>query len=419
MSANPNGPAAKVISCPACGGSITLRALGHSVMTACPSCGTQIDVSQPQIRLIKQYRLQQQQLLIPLGTRGTLRGKLFEVIGALRRGDTGGHWDEYLLFNPYIGFRWLVHDTGHWSFGQMLKDTSRIVSTLGMFYDGHALRKYHQGTPEVTWVVGEFYWRVTVGEKVDATDYMAPPWMLSCEKSSGEITWTALEYVEPAEIEAAFHITSPERQWLAANQPNPAVVKWRAIKPITLAALVAAVVVQIGTAIHARNRTMPVGMYDLAHAQGEGQAYGPFTFEAPGSVNELTATAPLNNSWVELQCSLVNVTTGESFDFTNELSYYNGVDSDGGWTEGSRENVAELTSVPAGTYRLIVAGAGSDQTGQPVSVPVSLSLRHDVVPWRNFWLAVTAILLYPGDLLYRKYAIEKERWSEADDSLHL
>jgi hypothetical protein len=41
------------------------------------------------------------------------------------------------------------------------------------------------------------------------------------------------------------------------------------------------------------------------------------------------------------------------------------------------------------------------------------------VPWRNFWLAVVAILLYPGYLLYRKYAIEKERWSDADDSLQV
>lgn len=417
MSTNPAGPAAKVISCPACGGTITLRALGQSVMTACPSCGTQIDVSQPQFRLIQKYRRQQQELLIPLGTRGTLQGKPYEVIGALRRSDSAGQWDEYLLFNPYVGFRWLVHDTGHWSFGQMLKDTSRLVSTLGLYFDGHALRKYHHGTPEVTWVVGEFYWRVAVGDKVYATDYMGPPWMLSCEKSDGEVTWTALEYVEPEEVEAAFQISSPERRWLAGNQPNPAVVKWRAIRPITLAALAAVFVVQIGTAIHARNKTMPVGTYDLAQAQGEGHVYGPFTFDAPGSMNELTASAPLENSWVELQCSLVNVATGTSIDFTNELSYYSGIDSDGGWTEGSRQNVAELTGVPAGTYKLIVAGAGSDQAGKPLGTSVFLSLRHDVVPWQNFWLAVTAILLYPGYLLYRRHVIEKERWSEADESL--
>src|SRR6185312_12130963 len=118
---------AKAIHCPACGGSITLRALGQSVMAVCPSCGSQIDVSQPAIRLIQQYRHQQQQLHIPLGARGSLRGETFEVIGAMRRGDKGGNWEEYLLFNPYIGFRWLVYDTGHWSFGRSIRDTSRIT----------------------------------------------------------------------------------------------------------------------------------------------------------------------------------------------------------------------------------------------------------------------------------------------------
>jgi predicted RNA-binding Zn-ribbon protein involved in translation (DUF1610 family) len=415
MSAGASGPEPKIINCPSCGGSITLRALGQSVMSVCPSCGTQIDVSQPEIRLIKVYRLQQQQLHIPLGTRGSLRGQMFEVVGALRRGDQAGHWEEYLLFNPYIGFRWLVYDTGHWSLGQMIKDTAHILGGLGgARYDGHSFRKYHRGEPVITWIVGEFYWRAKVGDQVEATDYIAPPYMLSSEKTPSEMTWTYLQYIEPEEIEAAFHIESPERQWLAANQPNPAATALRAVKPIMLAALAAAVIVQIGTAIHARNATLPVGTYDLGQAQGEGQTYGPFTFERAGSMNEVKATAHLNNSWVELQCSLVNTVTGQSIDFTNSFSYYSGIDSDGGWSEGSWENASLITNVPAGTYKLIVAGGGADQSGLPLKVPVYLSLRHDIVPWRNFWLAVLAILIYPGYLLYRNYANEKERWSEAD-----
>jgi hypothetical protein len=401
------------IQCPGCGGSITLRALGQSVMVVCPSCGSQIDVSQPAIRLINKYRLQQQRLHIPLGTRGTLRGQTFEVIGAMGRGDSGGAWEEYLLFNPYIGFRWLVYDTGHWSFGRMIRDTSRISVNLQAHYAGLTFRKYHRGKPSVLWVVGEFYWRVHVGETVTSTDYVAPPRMLCCEKNEDEITWTQLEYIEPEEIQAAFHITSPRRQWLAANQPNPAAVRLRAVMPIMLVAFVAALIIQIGTALRARNAPLLLDTYDLSDAGGAGQIYGPFTFTAANSVNELTASAPLNNSWVELECSLVNITTGESFDFHDDFSYYSGTDSDGRWTEGSSQNTAVLPHIPAGTYKLIVAGSGADQSGHPLPVRVRLSLQHDVAPWRNFWLAVLAILIYPGYLLYRLGAYERERWSEA------
>jgi hypothetical protein len=408
-------PKIKIIDCPNCGAAIPLRALGQSVMTVCASCGTRLDTSRPEIRVIKAFRLQQQQLHIPLGKRGTLRGRLFEVIGALRRGEQDGMWEEYLLFNPYIGFRWLVYDTGHWSFGRMVRDPSSITTAAGlMHYGGRYFRLYHRGTPQIRWVVGEFYWRVAVGQEVDATDYVCPPMILSCEKSAGEIIWTLLEYLEPVEVETAFQITSPERQWLAANQPNPAVRKWEAIKPVMWAALAALVVAQIGTAIRARTTTMAVGTYDLSHAQGEAQAYGPFTFSASGSMNELLATAPLDNSWVELQCSLVNTVTGKSYDFTNSFSYYHGIDSDGGWSEGSTSDISTLANVPAGTYKLIVAAGGQDKTGHPPSTPVSLSLRHDVVPWQNFWIGVLVILTYPGYLLYRRYGYERERWSEAN-----
>jgi hypothetical protein len=404
----------KAIQCPGCGGSITLRALGQSVMTVCPACGSQIDVSQPEIRLIKQYREQQQRLHLPLGTRGTLRGQTFEVVGAMRRGESSGSWEEYLLFNPYVGFRWLVYDTGHWSFGRMIRDTSRITFALQAHYEGHAFRKYHSGSPRVLWVVGEFYWRVRVGEIVTSSDYVAPPRMLCCEKNEQEITWTQLEYIEPEEVEAAFHITSPPRQWLAANQPNPAAARLRALIPTMLIAIAATLLVQIGTAMHARDTTLPVGTYDMSDAGGAGQVYGPFTFTTQNSVNELTASAPLNNSWVELECSLVNTTTGESYDFRNAFSYYSGVDSDGSWSEGSTHDVSLLTHIPAGTYKLIVSGSGADQAGHPPPVLIQLSLQHDVVPWRNFWLAILGILIYPGYLLYRKRAYERERWSEAD-----
>jgi len=154
----------------------------------------------------------------------------------------------------------------------------------------------------------------------------------------------------------------------------------------------------------------------MSQSQGEAQAFGPFTFSASGSMNELSASAPLRNSWVELQCSLVNTVSGQSYDFTNGFSYYTGVDSDGGWSEGSTSQVATVSGIPAGTYKLIVAAGGADQTGQPLIVPVSLSIRHDVAPWQNFWIGVLIILGYPGYLLYRHYAYERERWSEADSA---
>ncbi len=59
-----------------------------------------------------------------------MRGDLFEVIGFMRRAMTvegvNYEWSEYLLFNPYKGFRWLSEYNGHWNF---LKTTTHIPKT--------------------------------------------------------------------------------------------------------------------------------------------------------------------------------------------------------------------------------------------------------------------------------------------------
>ena len=410
-----SGGGARMVACPGCGASITLRALGQSVMVACPSCGTQIDVSRPDIRLIRKYTEQTRRLHIPLGARGKLRGQIYEVIGAMQRSASGARWEEYLLFNPFVGFRWLVFDHGHWNLGQMIKDTSTLRPDSGRPYQGHVFRKYDQDTVVVDWVVGEFYWRVSAGEQVQAIDYIAPPLMLSCEKASGEITWTILEYIEPKEVETAFHVVCPDRLSLGVNQPNGANQALHSIRRLSLLAMGAAFLIQMISMMLGHNAYMPLGSYNLIHAASdETQVYGPFTLAARRSANQVWASAPLDNAWVELQGSLVNTATGQSFPFSNAFQYYHGYDSDGYWSDGSGRGNAMIGSVPAGTYNLVVAGSSGDQSGRPVKASVQIGLQHDLTTWRNFWIAIALILVYPTYLAIRSAVYERQRWSDSD-----
>jgi hypothetical protein len=383
-------------------------------MVACPSCGSEIDISRPEIRLIRKYNEQIRLLHIPLGTRGKLRGQMFEVIGAMRRVAAGYGWEEYLLFNPYVGFRWLVYDHGHWNFGQMIKDTSSVQIDRGFPYQGHLFRRFDQSAVVVDWVVGEFYWRVTSGERVQSTDYIAPPWMLSCERADGEITWTILEYIEPAEVKAAFHAQGAERRSLGTNQPNTASQQLRSVRRIALIAIGIAFVLQLLSAVRARETYEPVGRYNLVHsASDETQVYGPYAFTAGHSINRLDASAPLNNGWVELQGSLVDTDTGKSYPFVNSFQYYSGHDSDGYWSEGSSQGSVLISEVPSGMYDLVVDGSSGDQNGRPLAAYVDLGLTHDVVTWRNFWLAVLFIAIYPVYLAIRSGMSERQRWMDS------
>ncbi|HSF12844.1 MAG TPA: DUF4178 domain-containing protein, partial [Erythrobacter sp.] len=92
-------PSVRAIDCPSCGGSLELRAAGFSTRLVCQYCASELDLVDDQVRLLAEHAEAANQLILPLGTRGVLKGVEWCVIGYLERGDMWENWGEYLLFN--------------------------------------------------------------------------------------------------------------------------------------------------------------------------------------------------------------------------------------------------------------------------------------------------------------------------------
>ncbi|MDX6768745.1 MAG: DUF4178 domain-containing protein [Elusimicrobiota bacterium] len=113
--------------CPQCGGSLTLRAEGVTRTLACQYCAATLDVRDPRMALVGKYfsKLESPPTL-PIGARGVLRGEELEIVGYQRKRvryyGVDYDWGEYLLWNPYRGFRWLVESNGHWLLARTLPD---------------------------------------------------------------------------------------------------------------------------------------------------------------------------------------------------------------------------------------------------------------------------------------------------------
>jgi Zn finger protein HypA/HybF involved in hydrogenase expression len=99
------------LACPSCNGSLELRAPDQTLRVACPYCSSLVSVEGGTLAIIaKQAR--KPQLAIALGSKATfLEGEL-TVIGYVGRSACieGTWWpfEEYLLYAPSVGFRWLV-----------------------------------------------------------------------------------------------------------------------------------------------------------------------------------------------------------------------------------------------------------------------------------------------------------------------
>ncbi len=408
----------KTFSCPSCGGTVGIRAVGTAITAACQSCGSLIDVANAHYRILQEAAVKFRASLIPLGARAVLFAVEWEVIGySVRSDDTGLYdWREYLLFNPYQGFRFLVEADGHWNFVKSLRRTVEgDGSAHNLWFEDREYRLYTRGRSKVEYVMGEFYWRIRVGEKTLISEYVSPPYLLSMERSDADILWSKGTYVNADEIRRAFTLADvPSPAGIAPNQSSPFAGKGKGL--MTLSALFFAVLlaIQIIAVSHSANRTIYRRTLQVP-AGYKGQLLIADPVDIPGNPGnvEIWARSPVINDWVELDISLVNDANQESDDIILPIEYYYGSDSDGAWSEGRQSNEAMLSAVPGGRYHLqVTPEAGAFLTGRPVDIEVRI--LRDVPVWGNFWIALLLLAIYPFYVMICSWRFESRRWANSD-----
>ena len=231
---------ARALACPNCGGAVELRGFAHTRSAVCIQCLTVIDASTPELQIVARFDEKLRvHPAIPLGTRGQLGGVRWETIGFQVRttwvDGTPYSWHEYLLFNPYQGFRYLTVYNGHWNYVHALAGVPATSSALNgrpaASTGGVTYRHYQHGVAQTTFVLGEFPWAIQAGEQVEFDDYIAPPRVLSREASAAEVNWSCGDYIDGAAIWQAFQLpgAAPAAEGFASNQPSPYPGKIRAI----------------------------------------------------------------------------------------------------------------------------------------------------------------------------------------------
>ena len=405
---------ALAFKCGGCGAPLEKHIATTEVM-ACGTCGTVSDVTGNAATLVQKNELNAKKFapLIPLGTVGTWKGVRYEVVGYMRRGVTVDgelyEWSEYLLHNLERGYAWITEYDGHFNFvhnaAEIPKKGGQHSAKPTLKYLGRTFQHFQKAQAKVRYLNGEFYWKVKVGDSAECSDYVAPPLMLSSEKTGKEISWSVGEYFDAPVIWQAFGLKTkpPKPKGVAANQPSPHAGRvgryWLAFLAFVLLGLVSQVLFQ---ATHPSSRfVMP---FDNG-ASSQRAVSTPFELGGWGTAPvTLRIASNAATDWLRLDLQLTNAETGQAYAIKRQLGHHRV----GGQLEGSTHDVAEIEGVPPGRYTLAVdALAPRPTTG---TVEVVRAERG----WSNFWLLAGFLFLWPLVALLRSLAFETKRWSESD-----
>ncbi|HET7528202.1 MAG TPA: DUF4178 domain-containing protein, partial [Burkholderiaceae bacterium] len=230
--------AGQSFQCPSCGAALQLT-LATTQSIACPQCKAVIDVSQGIGADLSHYAQSNAghdgaEPLIPLGSSGklTLDGRELEwqVVGYQERCDLPADsddeqtfWREYLLFNRQEGFVFLVDSEDGWSWVKPLTGAPQVRGELAT-WGSKSYRQRERYDAKVTWVLGEFYWRVRRDEVARVTDYVgigsASQRRLSSERTDIELTWSEGAVLDAQAIARAFGLAPTVAPALQRGAPG-------------------------------------------------------------------------------------------------------------------------------------------------------------------------------------------------------
>jgi hypothetical protein len=413
-------PAVRTASCPNCGGTVLVRFVGRSVNVVCNYCGSILDATDPNVRVLQraQDAIGEEKPLIPLGTRGRWRGQVYEVTGFQRRSITVEgveySWQEYVLFNPYRGYRYLTEYDGHWNDATPVNGLPQVQG-MAVSYLSRRYKHFQSATATTRFVLGEFPWQVRVGDRAGVSDYVSPPYVLSAERADNETTWSLGEYVSGQDIWRAFQLpgSPPARIGVYLNQPSPVSTSWKEAWVAFFMLMMSVGILFFLNEIFAGKSKVFEQTYRYTGRETGDLSFVTPVFELNGRISdvEIRTETDLGNQWIYLNYALINNDNGAAYDLGREVSYYSGRDSDGSWTEGSKNDDVLLPSVPPGQYYLRVEPEGDPSLG-PVRYTVIVS--RDVPPHSLYLAALAALLLPPLFISWRAFNFERLRWAESD-----
>lgn len=414
--------ASKELLCKNCNTVNAIHAFPYSYCVSCKSCGLRFAYD----RMTETYRPTHKNDKgfasdIEIGSNATWDGVEFKVVGYARKEESNmdaAQWNEYTLYNPTLGFAYLSEFEGHWVY---VKEWPRppLVTSQGRDYfieNDNEFEIFNDYRYNVIGAIGEHIYDLNETGDFSVKEFIHPPQILTVEKSMTEENWFYGEHADRKKVEQCFSMPGglPVKTGIGAVQPFAFINKSTLLK-ISAMGVAFIILVHLLMSMTHHEKTLFSETVSFPQDAGSINALTPmFTLSKKESNLQVNFSAPVSNSWLELEGSFVNTETGKEFGFNKGIEYYYGYTDGENWTEGKREETVLLTEIPAGTYYLeYKATRDSSYNMQNAVQSVNLQVKYDVTLSRNMLWTIGFVLLVALIQFGIYYYYDKKRWSNS------
>lgn len=415
----------KIISCANCDKRNTISAFPFAQSYACRNCGSRYSLKEGvHFQKLPDRNNTSIEPSINLGAKGIIKGIEYEVVGYAQKEEKNQYrsrWKEYTLYNSLEGFAFLSEFEGHWIYIRERGDAPVLPKhkVNDFTYGEEPFQLYNSYRFEVVNASGTFPYNIFNDSDKEVKEFISPPEVWIREQCPREgIIWYFGEHIDGQQLQTAFgdQVILPSRSGVGAVQPKGFISPYKLLV-VTLAGIVFLLLAHLISVSTKKERVLfsreaffkdSVSTITLVSDR--------FQLEKWKGNLQFDIYAPVSNSWLEMNATLVNMQNGTEYSLQKGVEYYQGYSDGESWSEGDTKETAYLSYIPSGDYQLQIQGIRelySPIFGNTGPANFFVTVTYDTPNHRN--LVVSLILLLIWAFVQYGYIQhnEKKRWSNS------
>ncbi|WP_228408617.1 DUF4178 domain-containing protein [Chryseobacterium sp. JV274] len=294
-------------------------------------------------------------VVLDVGQKGKIGGEEYTVVAIIvKRYGNNIFWREYYLKDSKGNDAFLSESDGHWVFLiPMHPDDFKGKNSKLPTYLGRTYRWYENSQCSVEAAAGFFE------EHVDFSlatykEYVNGTRMISQEKTSKKSQYFYGVHISKHDVKKAFKIAHmPYYTGVGIVQPYYFDIK-QAINIFCIAALLICLF-QLYVYTSRTNETVFAQTINFTDVRDKEMVSSSFTLSGGSAPLKVNAFSGVDNSWANIQLSLVNEKTNEIIYTSKDIEQYHGYEDGESWSEGSQSEDFNLCGVSSGQYHFLIS----------------------------------------------------------------